>query len=793
MSAEALPSESSWIGVPLLRVEDARHLHGRACFVADVRLPGLRDVAFLRSQVAHGRLEGIEIGAGVDAQSVWTAQRLEGRVRPLRASLLRPGFKAADQPILAEGRVRYVGELIAAVVAQDRASAEDAVGNLSAQIIELPALVSVEQALADDAPRLHEHWPDNLYSASQAVLGDYLAASARADVVVARSFKTARVLPMPMETRGCVAHFDRGTGVLTLHVSCQRPHLLRSMLAEQLTGIDESRIRVIAPDVGGGFGGKSNLYPEEILLSAIALDSPFPVRWIEDRYEHFVASSHARQHSQHITAYASRAGELLAIDARFIVDGGAYSMRTSTAGVEAGMAARILPGAYRLKNYRYETMAVATNKTMVGPYRGVGRPAAVFAMERIIDETARALGMEPHDFRARNMIDAAEHPYVTATGLVYDSGDYKALLDAAVRTMDVPRVRAEQATAKPETRRLIGVGFSAYTEQTAHGAEEFHMRGSPIDYGFESARVRMDPSGAVVVATGILSHGQGLETTLAQIAAESLGMAPQHIRVRQGDTDLCPYGMGTIASRSIVLAGGAVKGAADRLAQKIAAIAGALAGAEPGEAVLSHGEVRLGTQAFSLKEIARIAYHAVHKLPRSIEPGLEVTYHYRPEVETGAYSSGVHAAKVAVDLDTGFVEILDYAVAEDCGQVVNPLIVDGQVRGGCVQGIGQALYEEMVYDNLGQPLTVNFASYLTPGAPEAPPIRILHRKTPSPFTVYGIKGVGEGGAIAPPAAIANAVGDALRDYGFDVCRLPILPQDIWAAVAAGPVAREDRR
>jgi carbon-monoxide dehydrogenase large subunit len=742
----------------------------------------MRDIAFVRSPVAHGDLKSIAIAQGLEYDAVWTAERLKDRVRPIRAALNRPGFRVADQPVLASGRVRYVGEMIAAVVADNRAVAEDLLSSVQSDIDSRDAVLDPEQALRPDAPLLHEEWPSNAYSSSTRTIGDFEGAVARAEVVVTRDLRMARVMPLPMETRGCVASYDHGTRILTIYLSTQRPHLIRTMLAEQLVGIDESQIRVIAPDVGGGFGGKSNLYPEEIALAAVAREVPYPVRWIEDRYEHFLAASHSRQHVQKLTSYSTKAGELLAVEARFLVDGGAYSMRTSTAAIEAGMAASVLPGPYRLRNYRFEAISVATNKTMVGPYRGVGRPAAVFAMERIIHETAVALGMEPHEFRARNMIDAADHPYVSATGLHYDSGDYKGLLNDAVTAIGVPAVREEQSRMPKTARRAIGVGFGCYTEQTAHGAAEWYSRGSPFEYGFESARIRIDPSGAVTVSVGIQSHGQGLETTLAQVAGDELGIPYDQIKVRHGDTELCPYGMGTVASRSMVMAGGAVHGAAVRLAEKIRRIAAANLGCEPGDVRLADGSVTGNGTSFTIEKVARIAYLELHALPKDIEPGLEVLFNYRPSVETGAFSAGVHAAKVAVDLDSGAVELLDFVVAEDCGKVVNPLIVDGQILGGAAQGIGQALYEEIRYADDGQPLTVTLANYLIPGAVEVPAVRILHRETLSPFTVFGMKGLGEGGAIAPPAAIANAVSDALKPFGVDVREVPIRPADIWNAL-----------
>ncbi|RVT98644.1 hypothetical protein EOD42_00575 [Rhodovarius crocodyli] len=769
-------SNSSQVGQPFTRLEDRRHLAGQGGFVADLRLPGIRDVAFLRSSMAHARLGPIAVPADAPAGAVWTAEAFHGLVKPIRAVLDRPAYRPSDQPVMAEGTVRHVGEIVAAVLADNRALAEDLAERLEPAYDPLPAITDPEQALLPESAPLHPGWADNVYMTMGRTTGDFDAMVARADVHVTRHLRMERVAAMPLETRGCVARFDRGSGVLTLWIATQRPHLIRTMLAEQLTGIEERDIRVIAPDVGGGFGGKSNLYPEEILLAAMAMRLPHPVRWIEDRWEHMVSASHSRQHVQTITAHATKEGELLAVDVRFLVDGGAYAMRTSTPAVEANMASSVLPGPYKFQAYRFEATTVATNKTPVGPFRGVGRPAAVFAMERIMEETAAAIGMDPVEFRLRNMIQPEEHPFTTISGLVYDSGDYPSLLTKAAQSIRAPGKGDAPANI------AIGIGFGCYTEQTAHGAQEWHRRGSPFVYGFEAARVRIDPSGGVLVSTGIQSHGQGLETSLAQIAGDVLGVSYDRVRVVHGDTELCPYGMGTVASRSLVMAGGAVEGACQRLAAKIRRIAAHNLDCAADDVLLAGGEAQGPGGSIPLDAVARIAYLELQKLPLDVEPALDILYCYRPPVETGAYSSGVHAAKVAVDLDSGHVKILDFVVAEDCGRVINPLIVDGQIAGGVAQGIGQALLEEFQYDDQGQPTKVTLADYLVPGAPELVNVRIIHQETLSPFTVHGAKGLGEGGAIGPPAAVANAVSDALRQFGVDVRRVPIRPEDLWEAL-----------
>jgi carbon-monoxide dehydrogenase large subunit len=615
-------------------------------------------------------------------------------------------------------------------------------------------------------------------------LGDIDRAAAEADITLTRHYRMARLSPAPLETRGCVAYYDARLDLLTLYLGTQRPHLARTMLSEQLVGIDERQIRIIAPDIGGGFGGKANLHPEEVVLAAIALRLPYPVRWIEDRLENLTTAAQARQQIHRVTVHAKRSGEILGIDADVLVDGGAYSLRQSGAPGEANMAATVLPGPYRLANYRFTAITACTNKTPLGPYRGVGRPAGCFAMERTIEELAHAIGREPNEVRLKNMIEPHEFPYATITGLVYDSGDYPRAVESAQRAIGHAAIRAVQAQTPKESRERIGVGYAIYTEQTAHGAEEWARRGATVGAGFESARARLHPSGTLTVDVGIHNHGQGLETTLAQIAAEAIGLPYHQVALRHGDTELSPYGLGTVASRSLVTAGGAVHHACVELADKIRRIGAALLGCAVEQVTLEDGTAIGPGGKVGFAAIADAAYFNVQNLPPGVTPGLEVMHHYRPPVETGAYSFGVHAVKLAVDLDTGAVRLVDYVVVEDCGRAVNPMIVDGQVFGGAAQGIGQALYEAIRHDAQGQPLHVTFADYLLPGPAEVPAIRIEHQETRSPFTVFGVKGTGEGGCVGPPAAIANAITDALREFGVSVCCTPATPAAVWLALDA---------
>lgn len=770
-----LPPTPRGVGARVQRTEDRRHLAGRGTFVADIAMPGTRDVAFVRSTVAHGRLTRVAPPPDAAPGEFWSADELAHLTGPIVADARHPDWRPSEYPLLATGKVRFVGEPVAAVLGDDRALAEDLAEQVEVDVDDLDPVVDPVLGLASDAPLVHEHWPDNRFLAMSADLGDVDAAKADAAVSITRHYQTGRHSGIPMETRGALAYYDHRLDQLVLHSSTQVPHLLRTALAEVLC-IAERRLRVVAPDVGGGFGIKCNLDAEVAVVCAIALQVDHPVRWIEDRFEHFVGAIHARDHRYRVTAHAAADGELLAVEADVLVDVGAYSVWPWTAAMEAGMAAGVIPGPYRLRHYRFTSTTVATNKPPLGPYRGVARPGACFAIERTIDEVAVALGMEPYEVRLRNLVQPNEFPYTSITGRVYDSGDYPESVRRAVATVDHDGVRARQDDSG---RTRIGLGYATYTEQTAHGTKEWAQRGLPVVFGFEQVRASLDPSGSLTISTGIQSHGQGLETSLAQVAHDVTGIDPADVSVRHGDTDTSPYGMGTFASRSMVMAGGATHGACSQLADRVKEVAAGLLGCGKDEVELRDGKAEGPEAALSLGEVADAAYLRTDLLPEDVRPVLDVTFTYQPSVDTGTYSYATHAAVVEVDLDDGKVRLVDYVVVEDCGTVVNPLIVDGQIHGGVAQGIGSAMLEEYTYDEVGQPRVTTFMDYLLPGATEVPDIKIEHLETPSPFTTLGIKGMGEGGAIGPAAAIANAVTDALRAEDVAVNRTPITPARVW--------------
>ena len=744
----------------------------------DIRLPGIRDVAFLRSPHAHARIKSIRVPPGMKGR-IFTAADLP-RIQPIRVVTQAAGAKSPPWPPLATDKVRYVGEAIAVCVAPTRGDAEDLANNIQVEYEVLDAAVDAPQVWRGSRHLVHESWGDNLYLERTIEGGDIEAAARAAEITVTREYRMNRQSGAPMEGRAVLAYRDHRLDEVVVYASTQTPHTVRVALGEIL-GIEQRRIRVVAPDVGGGFGPKARLYPEEVILAALALELDHPVRWIEDRSENLLTCAHTRDHHYKVTAYADRQGKVLGVDCEIIVDAGAYGLWPQGPYQEANMAGRTLPGPYTIANYRARTYTVATNKTPLGPYRGVGRPGACFAIERTIDEVARAVGRDPAEVRIENMIRSEQMPFASVAGMRYDTGDYPASVKLCAELLDMPRVRARQKQGEVDGR-LIGIGFASFTEQTAHGAAEFASRGASIIPGFESCTARILPDGSLVLHVGIQSHGQGLETTLSQIACHELGIDPSHISVRHGDTESTAFGFGTFASRSMVMSGGAVARASRMLRDKLCRIGAHLLQCDPADVRCEGGAVHGPQGSVTIGEIAKVAHLRMDGLPPGVDPLLDMTATYEPQISTGVFSYATHGAVVAVDPETGFIELLDFAVAEDCGTMVNPMIVEGQIRGGVVQGIGTALFEEIPYDAQGQPLAVTFADYLMPGAAELPAIKIGHMHTPASATEYGMKGMGEGGAVAPPAAIANAVRDALAALGAEVNETPLTPARVLAAI-----------
>ena len=772
------------IGRSVPRKEDDRYLRGKGVFIADIRLAGMRDLAFVRSPLAHARILGITKPPGAEG-SVFTAADLHG-VRPIVANSSLPGFKPSSQPALAEGKVRHVGEAIAVCVAATRAAAEDLAALVDVDFAELPAVVDMLAARIPGAPLVHDTWTDNIVLESK-VEADLTNIRAGAAITVHRELRTARQCMSPMEGRGVVAQWDSRLEQLIVHSSTQMPHIIRTGLAACLD-LAEDQIRVIAPDVGGGFGYKGILLPEEVVACFLARQLGHPVRWIEDRREQLAGNANCREHHYDLTAYADASGKLLAVECAATVDAGAYSIYPFSSCLEAAQIASILPGPYRMDAYRCITWSSATNKPGIVPYRGVARAGVCYAIESIIDDIAAAAGLEPHDVRLRNLVPPEAMPYDNITNKHFDSGDYPHCLQRVVDAIDIPAIRKRQAEATGSKR--IGVGLSIFCEQAAHGTSVYHGWGIPMVPGYEQAIARLTPDGGLEIRVGIQSHGQGLETTLAQVAHEILGIDIARIRVVHGDTGMTPYSTGTWGSRCMVMAGGAVATACRELATRIQRIGAHLLQVPGDQASVGGGLVTAGLASVPIRDVARTWYLRPQELPPDVSAGgLEVTTGYRTVRDTGTFSYAAHAVVLEVDTEMGDITLLDYAICEDGGVLINPMIVDGQVIGGVAQGIGTALFEEMPFDAEGQPLATTLADYMLPGATEVPVLRIDHMETPSPYTSFGQKGIGEGGAIGPPAAIANAVNDALRGLGARVDQLPITPHRVLEAIFAAQARR----
>ena len=770
------------VGAQVRRVEDPRFLLGTSQYVDDLDLPNSVALAFVRSPYAHARILSIDVNTAQDrsdVQLVVTGADIAEAIKPLRVVYdpnKAPTHKSCDWPVLAQDKVRFVGEAVAVVVATDRYAAEDAASVIDVEYEPLDPVCDVEQALAADAPLVHEEWGDNVMQTLRVEIGEVAKAFHVADCVVSERLTTGRHMALPMETRGCVASFERGTDTLTVWSSTQVPHMLRSHLALVLD-FPEHHIRVIAPDVGGGFGQKGHLFPEEAVAAYLARRLGRSVKWIEDRRENLSASLHAKQQTVQAELAVRQDGTILGIRGRFVSDVGAYSEYPWGSAFEAGHAASSLPGPYKTPAFGFEAVSVATNKTTIGVYRGVGLPIGVLTMERLLDLAAHKLGLDPAEIRLRNMIRKEEHPYTTIIGAEVESGSHRESLQKALDMLGYQACRAEQQQARAQGRYL-GIGIGCYVEGTAPSSAAFASMGLDLG-GYESATVRMDVAGTVTVLVGTHSHGQSHETTLAQVAADELGLPLADIRIIEGDTNAVPYGMGTWGSRSAVTGGGAISKASEKLRSKMLRIASRMTEVPDEDLELAAGMIRRKADATPLLPIKELAYRVLVQagsLPPDEEPGLDATAHYEPPPST--HANATHIALVEVDRDTGKVAILRYIVVEDCGTIINPTVVDGQIQGGVAQGIGTALYEHAIYDENGQFLTGTLMDYIIPTAVDVPQVEIGHIESPSPYTPHGIKGMGEGGAIAPPAAIANAVADALAPFDVRVNAIPLTPERV---------------
>ena len=772
------------IGARVQRREDPRLLTGRGQYVDDRKIDGTVHVAFCRSDRAHARIRRIDVAESRQAPGVlgvFVAGDIDTIAGPIRATSNMPDYRATEFVPLARSKVRYVGEPVVAVVAENRYLAEDAAGLISLDLDPLPDVANPEAAL-EDRTLLHEEAGTNIIAAREFVRGDPEAALADAAVVVEDRFRIRRKTPAAVENRCYLAEFDAGRRALTLHASTQVPGLLRDALAE-IFDMPGHRLRVVAPDVGGGFGGKASLYPEEVVVCALAMRLGRPVKWTSDRMEDLTATSQAFDEIVRARLALASDGRIVALDADVIGDIGAYSIYPWTASLEPVQVVSFLPGPYRVQNYRGRVRAVATSKAPTGPYRGVGRPISTFVMERLIDMAAKRLALDPAEIRALNLVRDDEFPYKSGSGIVWDRSGFQECLKAALDRFGYPERRAEQAAAR-DTGKLVGIGIASYAELTGIGSRISAAPGMPINTGTERATINIDSTGAVTAAFGIASHGQGLETTLAQIVAEELGGRVEDIEIVHGDSNAVAHSTGTYASRSTVLAGGAATLSARALRKQVIEAASYLLEAAEADIEVQDGVISVaGTDSsITFRELARAFYTEMRRIPREAREALDLTASATYDPFFGTTTAATHIAEVEIDPQTFGVSMRNYIVAEDCGRIVNPMIVDGQVHGGVAQGIGAALYEEIVHDESGQVLTGSFVDYIVPSAAEIPEIEAVHLETESPSTLGGYRGMGEGGTIGAPAAVANAVADALAAMDIEINELPITPERLFRLI-----------
>jgi carbon-monoxide dehydrogenase large subunit len=750
-----------YTGAVVKRREDPRLLAGRGAYLDDIRPDGCLHVAFVRSPYAHARVLAVDTRAACArprVAAVLTGRELATAAAPLAPRLQGDGFFATQWAALAPEHARFVGEPVAALAAEGAYDAADAVEAIEVEYVPLPAVASVDAAGAAGAPRVHPGIAGNVLFERRGSRGDVDGAFARAAVRLAETFTHGRVSGAPLEPRGLVASWtgDR----LTVWMSTQAPHMIRAGLATAF-GMAPDAVRVIVPDTGGGFGQKMALLPEEVAVAALARATGRPVKWVETRRENLAAAAHAREGRAEVEVAADGAGVLLALRARVLSDAGAYHIYPLTQALEPMGVASILPGPYRTPAYAWHALALATNKSPLGAYRGVGMTFGAFAMERTLDLLAERLGLDPAEIRRRNLIPPEAYPFTSAWGYVYDSGDYPRALTEALELAGYARLRAEQATARG-VGRLVGVGLSCYTEYTGIGSRTYRGRGMVEVPGQEAATVSVDGEGHVYCDLSFPSQGQGHATTVAQLVADRLGVTLEAVTLRQVDTDLTPAGSGTFASRGGVALSGAADGAANRVRDRLLALAAHRLEASAADLELVAGEVRVRGVPGSGVRIGDL-----------VPDGSPLSECEVFDPPGPAFAGAVHVAAVEVDAGTGRVAVREYTVVEDCGPVINPLIVEGQIHGALSHGIAEALGEPLVYDADGQLLTGTLMDYALPVAADTPSFVVGHIETPSPLTPGGYKGMGEGGTIGAPAAIASAVADAVRPLGVKVTALPI--------------------
>ena len=771
------------VGQPVRRVEDARLLAGLGRYVDDRPAPHALHVAIRRSDQAHARIRSIDVDAARalrGVHGVYTSADLAGFVKPAIATSRMADYQPTPIHALAHRTVHYVGEPVVAIVADSRYIAEDALELVEIDYETLPAATDPEAAAEPDAPLLHHDLKSNVLVQRAFLRGEVDAAFDDAAVVAGGRFRFHRKTSVAMENRCYLAELDAGRDAITLYASTQVPGIIRDALAE-LLDLPGNRLNVIAPDVGGGFGGKTSLYQEEMLVCALARKTGRSIKWTGDRLEDLVATSQAFDERVDAEIAVDADGRIVGLRADVLGDVGAYSIFPWTAGIEPVQVVSFLPGPYRVPCYRGKVRGVSTPKAPSGPYRGVGRPTSTFVMERLIDMAARKLGIDPVEMRRRNLVRPDEFPYRTPSGIVWDRSGFLEGLEAAHDRFDYAKARKDQSAARAQGR-WIGIGVASYAELSGIGSRISASPGMPINTGTDTCVMRLDSTGSVTASFGCASHGQGHETTLAQVVADELGARFADIRIVTGDSAAVPHGTGSYASRTAVISSGAGMLAARELKVRLLRLASFLLDVDATliDIVDSQFRSRTDDRVLSFKALAHALYSQMGRVPPERREDLVVTNVYDPI--NGTASSSTHVVQIEIDPKTYGIHIQRYVIAEDAGRIINPLIVEGQTRGALAQGVGAALLEEIVYDADGQLLTASLADYLIPSAPEVPDVEIVHLVSEAPHTLGGFRGMGEGGTIGAPAAIANAVTDALSPLGIDITELPVTPERLFQLI-----------
>jgi carbon-monoxide dehydrogenase large subunit len=778
MVTGAIGERPAFVGVSVPRVEDARYVAGEACYVDDIQRPDMLHAAFVRSVHPHARVLRVDVAPALELGGVvaaFSGADLCGHYRNIEGAMALPEVATIVREPLVTDRTRHVGDPVAVIIAKSRSLAEDGAEMVAVDWEPLPAVIDALDAMHPDAPTLDPNAPANTVAHMEhpAVGRDMQGVH-----TFTKHLRHGRSAPAPLETRGMVAEYDRRAGVLTIWSSHQAPHGLKALLSP-LIGVSHRDLRVISPDVGGGFGLKGQVYPEDVVIPVVARILGQPVKWIADRWEDMAAGCHTKEMTCDISFAVDANARFRSVAGHFISNAGAYAAVPTSALIDASAATTMLPSLYEVDDAAYSLDVVLTNKSQLGAGRGIGWTPAQTARELLIEEIAWELDVDPVELRLRNCIGS--EPRLSALGLAYDGGSYAASLQAAAHHLAYVEFRERQSRLRREGR-YVGIGFSPFIEPTGISNEYSHATNTPFHY-FDTVEVTMEPDGSVTVTSGFHSHGQGHETTFAQLAAGPLGVSVEDVRVRYGDTAASAWGLGTYGSRTAVIATGAIQAAADVIRERLLEAAATMLEANPLDIELTNGHATVvgsPQQSIEIAAIARFAYFGAQKRPETIKSeGLTARRGYDPPQ---TYSNGTCAAIVDVDIETGQVRVERIVAVEDCGVMINPAIVEGQIAGAVVNGVGVALLEETVYGDDGNFLGGTFLDYLCPTATDVPEIEIVHIETPSPVTASGVKGLGEAGTIAAPAAVIIAVADALRPFGVRIDKVPLTPNYLWELV-----------